>query len=42
MFILNLHIMQGTDSADDVIVHGDDAGFQAAAELHVRLAAAQE
>ena len=42
MFILDLHIMQGADPADDVIVHGNDAGFQTAAELHVRLAAAQE
>ena len=42
MFILNLHIMQGADPADDVIVHGNDAGFQTAAELHVRLTAAQE
>ena len=42
MFILDLHIMQGADSADDVIVHGNDAGFQTAAELHVGLTAAQE
>ena len=42
MFILDLHIMQGADPADDVIVHGNDTGFQTAAELHVGLAAAQE
>ncbi len=35
--------MQGADPAYDVIVHGNDAGFQTAAELvHVGLAAAQE
>lgn len=42
MFILDLHIMQVADSADDVIVRGNDAGFQTAAELHVVLTAAQE
>ena len=42
MLILDLHIVEGTDPADNVIVHGDHAHFQTAAELHVRLSAAQE
>ena len=42
MVVLDLHIVESADPADNVIVHGDHAHLQTAAELHVRLSAAQE
>ena len=42
MLILDPHIMQGTHTADDVIVHGDHTHFQASTELQIRLAVSEE
>ena len=42
MLILDPHIMQGTHTADNVVVHGDYTHFQTPAELQIRLAVSKE
>ena len=42
MLILDLHVVQGANPADNIIVHSDHAGLQTAAELHIRLTLAQK
>ena len=38
VLFLDLHIVKGAYSSNDVIVHGDHTTFQTTAELHVRTA----